>query len=49
MEEEQLTYLRERGCDRVQGYYFSKPLPAKDFFELLKRGRPLLGASFMRD
>ncbi|WP_277372258.1 EAL domain-containing protein [Pseudomonas sp. AA-38] len=24
---EQLAFLRERGCDQVQGYLFSKPLP----------------------
>jgi diguanylate cyclase (GGDEF)-like protein/PAS domain S-box-containing protein len=27
---EQLECLRVRGCDEVQGYYFSKPLPAAD-------------------
>jgi EAL domain-containing protein (putative c-di-GMP-specific phosphodiesterase class I) len=27
---EQLECLRVRGCDEVQGYYFSKPLPAPD-------------------
>lgn len=25
--EEQLRYLREHGCDIIQGYYYSKPLP----------------------
>jgi EAL domain-containing protein (putative c-di-GMP-specific phosphodiesterase class I) len=40
--EEQLTYPREHGCDWVQGYYFSEPLPAEDFSELLKKGKPLL-------
>ena len=30
---DQLMFLRERGCDTVQGYYFSKPLDAKDFKE----------------
>lgn len=29
--EEQLTFLREQGCNEVQGYYFSKPLPADEF------------------
>jgi diguanylate cyclase (GGDEF)-like protein/PAS domain S-box-containing protein len=43
--EEQLTYLREHGCDWVQGYYFSEPLPAEDFSELLKKGKPLLSVS----
>ncbi len=27
----QLAFLREQGCDEVQGYYFSKPLPASEF------------------
>jgi diguanylate cyclase (GGDEF)-like protein/PAS domain S-box-containing protein len=27
--EGQLAYLRECGCNEVQGYYFSKPLPAE--------------------
>ena len=30
---EQLTILEELGCDYVQGYYFSKPLPAEQFIE----------------
>lgn len=28
---EQLTYLREEGCDEIQGYYFSKPLTSESF------------------
>ena len=28
---EQLEFLVARGCERVQGYYFSKPLSADDF------------------
>ena len=27
----QLAFLRLQGCDEVQGYYFSKPLPKADF------------------
>ena len=27
----QLAFLREQGCDEVQGYFFSKPLPADQF------------------
>jgi EAL domain-containing protein (putative c-di-GMP-specific phosphodiesterase class I) len=29
--EGQLALLREQGCNEVQGYYFSKPLPAEQF------------------
>ena len=28
---EQLSALKDMGCDIVQGYYFSKPLPADEF------------------
>ena len=41
--EEQLAYLREKGCDIVQGFYFSEPLPAQDLWSLLKKGEPQLG------
>ncbi len=35
--EGQLAILREGKCDLVQGYYFSRPLPAADFEKLLER------------
>lgn len=35
--EEQYLFLKENGCDVIQGYYFSKPLPQGDFEELLKK------------
>ncbi|NVM77422.1 EAL domain-containing protein (putative c-di-GMP-specific phosphodiesterase class I) [Duganella sp. SG902] len=37
----QLDYLRRHGCDEIQGYYFSPPLPAADFEQLLRQGRDL--------
>jgi diguanylate cyclase (GGDEF)-like protein/PAS domain S-box-containing protein len=38
----QLAFLRARGCDEVQGYFFSRPLPA-DAFELFTQNhRPEL-------
>ena len=33
----QLERLREVGCDYVQGYLFSRPLPSKDFEALLEK------------
>ncbi|UJF21109.1 bifunctional diguanylate cyclase/phosphodiesterase [Shewanella sp. OMA3-2] len=32
---EQLTLLDELGCDLAQGYYFSKPIPAKAFLDFV--------------
>ncbi|MCG8356254.1 MAG: EAL domain-containing protein [Kiloniellales bacterium] len=29
--EEQIAHLRRNGCDVVQGYFYSKPLPAREF------------------
>ena len=31
----QLEFLREAGCDEIQGYYFSRPIPADEFAALL--------------
>jgi diguanylate cyclase (GGDEF)-like protein/PAS domain S-box-containing protein len=36
--EAQMEFLERLHCDQYQGYYFSKPLPAKDFQERLKTG-----------
>ena len=33
---EQLLALKEIGCDIVQGYYFSKPIPAKEFVKFIE-------------
>ena len=34
---EQVELLQSIGCDQVQGYYYAKPMPAEDFFELLMK------------
>ena len=34
--EEQVKALKELGCDIVQGYYFSKPVPALEFERFIK-------------
>lgn len=34
---EQLEFLRLQQCDAVQGYYFSRPLPAAQAEELLEK------------
>ena len=35
--EQQLAILRQEGCDRAQGYYFSKPVSAEQFEQLVQR------------
>jgi EAL domain-containing protein (putative c-di-GMP-specific phosphodiesterase class I) len=39
--ENQLTLLRNAGCDIVQGYYFSRPLPADEFARTILAGAEL--------
>jgi EAL domain-containing protein (putative c-di-GMP-specific phosphodiesterase class I)/CheY-like chemotaxis protein len=39
--EAQLSFLRRHRCDEMQGYYFSRPLPADAFTSLLREGRSL--------
>ncbi len=34
--EEQLAFLRALGCDEIQGYYFSRPLPGDELEEFLR-------------
>jgi diguanylate cyclase (GGDEF)-like protein/PAS domain S-box-containing protein len=38
---EQLVFLAGCGCDMLQGFLFSKPLPAEEFADLLREGRRL--------
>ncbi|MDD2881053.1 MAG: EAL domain-containing protein [Rhodoferax sp.] len=34
---DQLAYLHLQGCDEVQGYYFSRPLPADEFDRFVRQ------------
>jgi FOG: EAL domain len=42
---EQLEFLRAQHCDEIQGFYFSKPLPATEMSQLLRNGRTLQAAA----
>ena len=39
----QLRYLKGQRCDVIQGYYFSRPVPAADFFALMRADKQLGG------
>jgi diguanylate cyclase (GGDEF)-like protein/PAS domain S-box-containing protein len=41
---EQLSYLANHGCDEAQGYYFSRPIEAKNFVALFKESPRALQA-----
>lgn len=40
--EDQLLFLKERNCNEMQGYLFSKPLPADECFALLSKHNGLI-------
>jgi diguanylate cyclase (GGDEF)-like protein/PAS domain S-box-containing protein len=42
--EQQRSFLRENGCDEMQGYLFSRPLPPEQLRQLLLLPQPLPGA-----
>jgi diguanylate cyclase (GGDEF)-like protein/PAS domain S-box-containing protein len=39
---DQLEFLKDKKCNMIQGYYYSKPLSADDFTQLLTEGREVL-------
>ncbi len=39
--EDQLAFLRRRGCDEMQGFIFSRPVAADAFEEMLTSGKLL--------
>lgn len=38
---EQMQFLKDHGCDQFQGYFFSPPLPASEFEQMLIDGKCL--------
>lgn len=34
--ENQYVYLREMGCDAIQGYYFARPMPVEEFVQRMR-------------
>jgi EAL domain-containing protein (putative c-di-GMP-specific phosphodiesterase class I) len=37
---EQQAFLRQRACDEMQGFYFSKPIASGEFSDLLRKHAP---------
>lgn len=37
----QLKFLRARNCNQIQGYFFSRPVPAEDFKDMLSNDKHL--------
>jgi len=37
--EEQVQFLKENGCDQMQGYFFSPPIPATEFEKMVIDGK----------
>jgi diguanylate cyclase (GGDEF)-like protein/PAS domain S-box-containing protein len=42
--ESHLAFLKELGCDQMQGYFFSRPVPDQDIERMLAEGRRLASA-----
>jgi EAL domain-containing protein (putative c-di-GMP-specific phosphodiesterase class I) len=40
---EELKFLQAHQCDEAQGYYFSRPVPAQQFADLLESGGSEIG------
>lgn len=37
----ELSILKKHHCDKIQGYYFSRPVPVADFEKLIRSGKTL--------
>jgi predicted signal transduction protein with EAL and GGDEF domain len=44
-----MRFLERRGCDEMQGYYFSKPLPAEQLTVYLREQEAASGESGLRE
>jgi EAL domain-containing protein (putative c-di-GMP-specific phosphodiesterase class I) len=43
--QQQLDMLTQRGCDRAQGYFFSRPVPPQDLIALVGRIEAMTAAT----
>lgn len=47
--EEQIEFLRNIGCEYVQGYYYSKPIPVDEFEQMLNKAEEFTRKSIKKD
>lgn len=40
--QEEVTFLKQQKCNQIQGYYYSKPVPADQILKLLEEQEPVL-------
>jgi EAL domain-containing protein (putative c-di-GMP-specific phosphodiesterase class I) len=43
----ELAFLQQQACDEMQGYFFSRPVPAPEFEQFLASGKRLVGSPEM--
>lgn len=43
---DQLAFLRDQKCDYIQGYYYSKPIPANEFLQFIQSNRSVAQTNF---
>ena len=43
--DDQIQFLRERGCDEIQGFLYCKPLPASELAEFLRTSNCICGSA----
>ncbi len=46
---EQVNFLRSQQCDETQGFYFSRPLPANELYEMLEQAKHWLSDEAAKD
>ena len=46
---EQVDFLRENNCERLQGYFFGKPYAYEDLMKMIEEGKYILDDDIVKD